>query len=521
MRQRLLYILTIGFCLIINFSSFAQAISSDELFKQALDETNINKNYPRAIALAQSALAISPDYTDIRLLLGRIYVLSGRDEEGIAEYSKVLAKHAGNMEALNALFNLSVRLGRNDDALKYADAIERAGSSGEIRVKKADLLKTMGRYDEAVWIAGSLLTNNPVDTNFIYLYKDIRFSEGKYLMSKGDTAKALLSYEDILRVDPADTVARNLAININLERKDYHSAGKLIDSGLNFYTNNASIFTKKLSLLQLEGDMREAYLLADSLVKANTSTSQIVAIRDETFLLSRQNRIGLSTSVTMFDQPERNPWALYSLFYMRQEKGISMLGRINYADRVNRKGYQFELEAYPKHGKTYSFVNLAFSDSFVFPKIKFSYSYFFPLSKSWESEIGIRYLNADSDFKGFTGAVGKYFNKYWANIKTFQTASNGKLVGSYIFTNRYYFNDNSDDYLTAIAGYGFSPEDVARNFDFLDRVTLESLRFTLGYQKTVLRRGILGLFGTWNKQEYTPGKTRNEFDVSVSFQHKF
>src|SRR6478672_8276305 len=143
MRQRLLYILIIGFCLIINFSSFAQAISSDELFKQALDETNIKKNYPRAIALAQSALAISPDYTDIRLLLGRIYVLSGRDEEGIAEYSKVLAKHAGNMEALNALFNLSVRLGRNDDALKYADAIERAGSSPEIMVKKADLLKTM------------------------------------------------------------------------------------------------------------------------------------------------------------------------------------------------------------------------------------------------------------------------------------------------------------------------------------------------------------------------------------------
>lgn len=521
MHSRNLYMLLLGLIFFVNLPAFAQVISSDELFKQALEETNIRKNYPKAISLAKSALAVSPDYTDIRLLLARLYLLSGKDEEAISEYNQILVKEPLNTDALNALFNLNVRLGRNEKALAYANTLERSSTSPGILLKKADLLKTMGRFDEAAQLAAILRSAAPGDSSILYLYKDIQFSHGKVLMNSGDTLGAFQHYEDILKADPADTTARNLVINISLEKKNYPAAMTYIESGLPYYRNKLAIMVKKLALLQSSGKVKEAYQLSDSLVRINQSSTQIENIRDETFLLSRQNRIGLSTSLTMFDQKGTDPWALYSFFYMRQEKKISLLARVNYADRANRKGSQFELDAYPKHGKTYSYVNLAYSDSFVFPKFKFSYSYFFPLSKSWESELGIRYLNAGSDFKGLTAAVGKYLNKYWANLKTFQTASKGNLVGSYILTNRYYINDNSDDYITAIAGYGFSPEDVARNFDFLDRVNLESLRFTLGYQKTVLRRGILGVFGTWNKQEYIPGKTRNEYDVSVSFQHKF
>lgn len=515
-----LYKLLIGIALFLSLPAFAQEISADDLLKQALIETNINKNYPLAISLVQAGLKLSPGYTDIRLLLGRLYILTGKYEEGSAEYSRVLAKEPMNADALNALFNLNVQLGNNENALVYAAALESKGDPN-IFVKKADLLKTMGRFEDAAQIADSLLADNPADSSVKYLYKDIQFAQGKNRMGRRDTANALLNYGNILKIDPADTIARNLAININLESKNYSAAMDYIDSGLPFYKDRSAVMIRKLGALQSAGELKQAYLLADSLVQYGKANGRIDSIRNETFLLSRQNRIGLSTSLTMFDQQDRDPWALHSISYMRQEKSISLLGRLNYADRGNLNGYQFEMESYPKHGKSYSFVNLAYSDSRVFPKFKFSYSYFFLLSKSWESELGFRYLNAGSDFKGFTGALGKYFHKYWANLKTFQTFSNGKLAGSYVFINRYYFNENSDDYLTGIAGYGFSPEDVVRNFDFMERVNLESLRVTLGYQKTVLKRGILGLFGTWNKQEYTPGRKRNEFDVSVSFQHKF
>jgi len=630
MYSKYLLTLIIGLVTLLTVPAFAQKMSSDDLLKKALRETNINQNYPLAISLAEAGLKISPEYLDIRMLLGRLYLLTGRYDEGTIELNKVLAKDPQNKNALNylfnasfekqkyndalayssryleyypldntavlkragvyfelkeykkamstiasamlkspadtnlktafrdytlnyatilrkqndlenaaieygnvlrldplnevalnALFNLSVQTGKNENALIYAAALERSASPANISLKKADLLKTMGRYDDAAIVANALISKNPGDSSIVFLYKDILFSKGKYNMQKGDTANALVNYNAILTKFPSDTTARNLVININLERKNYASAMNYINSGIQFYNDQPAILTKKLELLRSSGQLKEAYLLSDSLVRNNITSSEIERFRDEVFVLSRQNRIGLSTSLTMFDQKGRDPWTVYSLFYMRQQSKISIVGRVNYADRVNFQGYQFELDLYPKHKNSYSFLNLAYSDSRVFPKFKFSYSYFLPLWESWESELGFRYLNAGSEFKGFTGALGKYFNKYWLSFKTFQTSSNGNLVGSYIINNRYYLKDNSDDYLMANFGYGFSPEDVARNFDFVERVTLESLRFTLGYQQTILKRGILGLFGTWNKQEYTPGKKRNEYDVSVSFQHKF
>ncbi len=521
MYSKHLFKLLLTACIFFGLPSWAQEVSSDDLLKEAIRETNINKNYTRAISLAREGLKLSPDYIDIRMLLGRLYVLTERYEQGEAEFKKVLAKNPLSPETLNALFNLSTQRGKYEDALLYAAALERIDSTSNISLKKADLLKTMGRFDDAANVTNGLLNKNPTDSSIVYLYKDIQFAQGKYRMERGDTTLALTNYQNVLSIDRADTIARNLLINVNLERRNYPAVKDYINAGLPYYKDNSSILLKKLDLLQTTGEFKSAYLLSDSLVRNGNLNSKIGTIRDETFLLSRQNRIGLSSSVTLFDQQAARAWFVHSVSYMRQEKGVSFLGRVNYADRVNRRGYQFELESYPKHGKSYSFVNLAYSDSPVFPKFKASYSYFLPFGKGWESEIGFRYLNAGSDFKGFTGALGRYFNRYWANLKTFQTSSNGKLAGSYILSSRYYLADNSDDYLTAIAGYGFSPEDVARNFDFVERVNLESLRFTLGYQKTVLKRNIIGLFGTWNKQEYTPGKKRNEYDVSVSFQHKF
>jgi len=144
-----------------------------------------------------------------------------------------------------------------------------------------------------------------------------------------------------------------------------------------------------------------------------------------------------------------------------------------------------------------------------------------PFSKGWETETGIRYLRNDYDFLSFTGAVGKYFGSYWLNLKLFLTPNVGKVDNSYTLTGRYYITDSQDDYFTAIAGYGFSPDDRGRNFEIDSRLNMQSVRFTLGYQRTLWGRNILGVFGTWNNQKYETGNKRNEYDASVTFRHKF
>ncbi|RZL32015.1 MAG: tetratricopeptide repeat protein, partial [Pedobacter sp.] len=88
------------------FNLHAQKVDVDKLLKQALHETNVTKNYPKAKTLAKKGLKISPNYTDIRLLLGRLYRLTDQPDSARLEFAKVLAKEPTNADALNYLKSL-------------------------------------------------------------------------------------------------------------------------------------------------------------------------------------------------------------------------------------------------------------------------------------------------------------------------------------------------------------------------------------------------------------------------------
>lgn len=391
----------------------AQTGSSDDLLKQALEATNGSENYPLAIKLAQEGLKISPDYADIRILLGRLYLLTGKNDQAIQELKTVLVKHPDDADALNYI------------------------------------------------------------------------------------------------------------ISASYQNKDLNEAIKYSTQYLNHYPDDKEMMIKRIAMLRELKDFEEAYHLSKTLHSKYPENRKIRTINNELFLLTRQNQIGLGYSITAFDQSDKKPWNLFSASYMRTEKFGTLVGRVNYADRTESKGYQFEVEAYPIHGAGYSFINFSYANAVVFPRVRFSYSYFMPFGKSWETEVGIRYLKSDDDFLSFTGAIGKYFGSYWLNLKLFLTPNEGKVANSYTLAGRYYINDSQDDYFTAIAGYGFSPDDRGRNFEINSRLNMQSVRFTLGHQHTLWGRNILGAFGTWNNQKYETGNKRNEYEASVTFRHKF
>ena len=410
MRVNLIGVLMLLLCANL---SYAQKVSSDDLLKQAIQETNVNKNYPEAIRLAKQGLAVSPDYTDIQLLLGRLYVMEKQFDNGVNELKKVLAKQPNHVDALNYIVN------------GYAE---------------------QKKYDEAIHYA---------------------------------------------------------------------------DQFLKYYTADEAMTVKKLDFVRLNAGEKEAYLLSDSLKKQFPKSDRIRLMNNDLLLSTRQNRIGIGYSVTTFDQSGRQPWNIFNASYIRSEKNGSLVGRVYYADRNSAQGYQFEVEAYPIHGKSYSYINMSYSNSIVFPRYRFGYSFYFPEKNGWEPELGVRYINNDQEFFSFVGALGKYFGKYWLSLKTFVTPNGEKVANSYTLSGRYYINESVDDYFTAIAGYGFSPDDRGRNFDITNRINVQNARFTLGYQRTLWKRNILGLFGSYNNFKYNANSRRNEYDLSVSFQHKF
>jgi len=609
--------------------SFGQQMSSDVLLKQALKETNINKNYKKAIALTQKGLKISPDYLDLKLLLGRLYMLNNRQAEAelilqsvlkktpsqsdalrylinlkntqkntkaaiayAAQYLKyypsdrkmelkklamqyengdydpatqeleqlmqkypadadfkslyenanltagqhfrkqndmlkatealerVLKVNPNQKDALFALYNLNIQQKNFDKALEYAQRLERNGDQ-DIVLNEADLLRSIGRYDDAIRIATKLRTEKPDDKKVDNLYHDVLYAKGKHALEQKDTLTAQNAYEVLFKTDPADTFSRNQLVNIAIAQKKPEQALNYLKTGRQYYQDQEAVAIKTIAIAQDFGTNKEAYTISKTMYAEYPNNEKIRMINNDLFVLTRQNRIGINYGITAFDQSGRKPWNLYSAFYMRTEENGSLIARVNYADRKDARGYQFEVEAYPTHNKGYSYINFAYSNALIFPKFRFSYSYFLPLAKDWETEVGVRYLNSYFNYVSFTAGIGKYFGKFWLNGKTFLTPNGNRAANSYVLSGRYFMNGSNDDYITAIAGYGFSPDDRGRNFEITERLNLESIRLTLGYQRTLWKRNILGIFGTWNNQEYIPGKKRNEFDAQISFQHKF
>jgi tetratricopeptide (TPR) repeat protein len=68
---------------------------------------------------------------------------------------------------------------------------------------------------------------------------------------------------------------------------------------------------------------------------------------------SARDKIGVSYDYIYFDRQYNDPWQLTSLEYSRATPLGSVIGWVNYANRFQENGVQFEAEAYPHISKTF------------------------------------------------------------------------------------------------------------------------------------------------------------------------
>src|ERR1700687_4327798 len=109
------------FLIVLCKVSFGQTgLSSDEIFQQARKAAFDEKNYPKAISLSKQALSKSPNYSDIRVFLGRIYTWSDKTDSARAEFNTVLSKHPDNQDAAFASGSLEYWNNNSPKALQYA-----------------------------------------------------------------------------------------------------------------------------------------------------------------------------------------------------------------------------------------------------------------------------------------------------------------------------------------------------------------------------------------------------------------
>ncbi len=412
-------ILFTSILLIINVCLFAQKIDTDSLAVETNYELKNNKDYSKAIKLAQLGIKEAPNYLDFHLALGRAYMFINQTDSAKFYFKYIIDKNT-----------------------KYTDA-------------------------------------------FTYL------------------------------------------TNLELQEKNTTDAMSTIDKALALYPENKDFQLKKLQILNIENYDPQTIYFLETLVKKYPDDKNLKQQLVELKTKVASDRIGITYNNTTFSRNGAGPWHLINLQYIRERKLLSIIARINYAERYNfgnkNSGIQYELETYFKNTpKSYSYAAVGYSyDDNVFPKLKLGYSFYYNFNKGWEADAGIRYSKTTNfEFYAAAFGIGKYVGSYWLNLKSYFQFFESKTYPSFTATARYYFNTKYD-YITAFVGTGTSPDERITLGQFENRFAFKSYRFGAGFYKLVNPHYIVGFQGSFNNQEYKLDSYQNEYDLFVSLQYKF
>ncbi|TVZ28707.1 YaiO family outer membrane protein [Gillisia sp. Hel_I_86] len=417
------YSFLLFFVLSITNSMAQETLSSDELFINARTAAFDEDDYPKAIRITKQALEISPDYSDIRIFLGRLYTWTDEVELARKEFDRVIKTNPGYEDAHLAYGYLEYWNDNPEKALEVIQpGIEKNPASKGLLMLKAKIQNNLGQFTEANTTLGELLVFHP------------NYSEAR-------------------------------------------------------------------------------------------AFSQ--TIKD----LSSKNQIGVDYDFVYFDERFSDPWHLGSISYGRRTPLGSVTGRLNYANRFTTNGVQFEIDAYPRISDTfYAYVSGGISENGgIFPRYRAGFSLYANLPKSFEADVGFRFLSFSSSTWIYTASIGKYYSNYWFNLRTYLTPSNNSLSKSISLTVRYYLA-GADDYLSLRIGTGLSPDRPENYYLYniddeiigsLDQEDLKSTNIFLGYRKSIKQSNIFFMEVGAENQEYALDKKGYQFTIGAGFTKRF
>ena len=152
----------IGALLLFSLCAGAQKkMTSDDLLRAAKKSAFDRKDYPAAKRYLQTALKRSPDYSDVRIFLGRIYTWTDNYDSARMEFEYVLRRHPAIEDAALAYSDLNTYNDRYAEALDIVNnGLKYHPKSEALLIKKARIQAGMKDYDAADATLGQVLSIN-------------------------------------------------------------------------------------------------------------------------------------------------------------------------------------------------------------------------------------------------------------------------------------------------------------------------------------------------------------------------
>lgn len=355
-------------------------------------------------------------------------------------------------------------------------------------------------------------------------YYDFHMLLGRVFAKTRRLDSAQYYFNTVINNAPVYKDAFTNSITLSIETENYNNALQTIRKATNLYPTDKEFYLSKLKVLQLKSEEEPLTAYLEFLIKKYPSDGRFQQLLRDEKSKHASERIGMDYSLSTFNRDGVGPWHLTGLQYIHERKPLTLVGRVNYADRRSkgvsiRSGYQFTLESYIKTGKRgISYLSTSYSSDLLFPELLLSASYFHYFNSGWEGEIGGRYIKTSTDNTIYAVALGagKYVGSSWLNLKSFLFFDNGENYLAINGTFRYYFNTKYD-YIALLSGYGNSPDESANIIRFS---TLDSYRVGAAYSKLIGTHFIVGGQLIFNRQEYIKDKHQNQMDIFMSLQYK-
>src|ERR1051325_6523082 len=125
-----------------------------------------------------------PDYSDVRVFLGRLYSWDGRYDEAREELLVVLSKSGASIDASSAAIDVELWSGHADQALVYAEqGIRSNPTEPAFPYKKALALEKLDKPEEAAESAQQAMDLNPADKDSSALLHRLKSAGRLYRLS--------------------------------------------------------------------------------------------------------------------------------------------------------------------------------------------------------------------------------------------------------------------------------------------------------------------------------------------------
>lgn len=344
---------------------------------------------------------------------------------------------------------------------------------------------------------------------------------------KFDSARTLLN--GVLRNQPNNPGALNALINVELWTKHYDQALVYAGRGIATYPKSADFLAKKSKIYEKQGKYAEASKLINKTLQLNPHHKEALQLQE---ILKHKkpvkysiNAVGVKYQNDQFNKTF-TPWNYVSAYYYTIRKWGGLSANVNYANRFNKNGIQYELNISPRITKSLrANIGTSYSNDFIFARYNVSAALYQRVLKIAEVEAGARYLLFKSLAKPiliYTAGLS-VMNKHWrGTIRTYLTPQTAAINQSYQLSARYAFK-NINDRLVLTLNTGLAPAnylDTINNKGYI--YPRNSRRIELSYQRPVFSKNdIMKMSVGYEKNEYFSGIKRDRISLGIGIEHLF